>query len=80
MWDATTAWLDELCVSPLPGSKPANPGLLKQSTQTSPRCHQASPYCPVIEMGSKSGQIPSQNHDVNFRENMNFPYLPEELN
>ena len=26
MWDATTAWLDEPCVGPHPGSKPWTPG------------------------------------------------------
>ena len=34
MWDATTAWLEEQRVGPHLGSEPANPGLLKQSTQT----------------------------------------------
>ena len=38
-----TAWPDELWVGPYPGSKPANSGLLKQSTWTLPLCHQASP-------------------------------------
>ena len=32
MWDATTAWLDEWCVGPRPGSDLANPGPPKQST------------------------------------------------
>ena len=34
MWDATTAWLDEWCVGPRPGSEPANPGPLQWSIQT----------------------------------------------
>ena len=34
MWDAATAWPDEWCVGPHPGSEPANPGLLKQSAWT----------------------------------------------
>ena len=32
-WDTVTAWLDERCVSPCPGSEPSNPGLPKQSVQ-----------------------------------------------
>ena len=36
MWDAATAWLDEWCVVPRPGSKPANPGQLRWSTWTHP--------------------------------------------
>lgn len=30
-------------------------------------------------MGFRLGQIQSQIHNVNFRESVNFPYLPEEL-
>ena len=43
MWDAITAWLGEQCVGPCPESKPVNSGLLKQSTQAQPLCHQAGP-------------------------------------
>ena len=43
MWDVATAWLGDLCVDPCPGSEPANPGPLKQSTWTQPLCHQAGP-------------------------------------
>ena len=31
MWDATTAWLDERCVSLRPGSEPVKPRLPKRS-------------------------------------------------
>ena len=34
MWDAATAWLDELCLSPHLRFEPANPGPPKLSTQT----------------------------------------------
>ena len=34
IWDATTAWLDNWCLSAHPGSEPANPGLPKWSTRT----------------------------------------------
>ena len=27
MWDAATAWLDEWCIGPHPGSEPMTPGL-----------------------------------------------------
>ena len=29
LWDAATAWLDELCISPFLGSEPMNSGPLK---------------------------------------------------
>ena len=55
MWDTATAWLDEQCVGPHPGSEPANPGLPKQSTRTHLQCHWAGPkkhifYCNSIYM------------------------------
>ena len=34
MWDAATAWLDEWCVGPRPGSEPANMGLHTKLTTT----------------------------------------------
>ena len=35
-WDAATAWLDEQCVGPRPGSEPVNPGLPKWSASANP--------------------------------------------
>ena len=43
MWDTATAWLDEQCIGPCPGSEQANPGPLKQSTRTSNTQPQGQP-------------------------------------
>ena len=43
MWDDTTAWLDEQCVGPCPGSEPVNPRLPEWSSRTWALCHWASP-------------------------------------
>ena len=42
-WDAVTAWPENWCADPCPGSKSVNPGPPKQSTQTQSLHHQVGP-------------------------------------
>ena len=51
MWDAATAWLDEWCVGLHPGSKPANLGPPKPTTELN---HYATGLGPLIFLFSQS--------------------------
>ena len=45
MWDAATAWLDERCIGPFPGSKPTNPGRWSRMHKLN---HYATQLAPAI--------------------------------